>query len=211
MDWFQGTVSRKDKRYFVSWPSREKNESYHPENFELSLGRLKSLIKRLVKNPNLLEKYNNIIQEQIVKGIIERVESSEEDNEDRKNYIPHGKSTTKIRIVCDASATIKRNAKSLNECLYRGPVILEDLCGLLLRFRMKKIGLVSGIEKAFLQAGLHETDRDVTRFLWLKDIQKPVSKENLLVCRFKRLPFENHFKPVSTWCYKFQLCNCKKH
>ena len=89
----------------------------------------------------------------------------------------------------DASAKIKRSAKSLNECLYRGPVILEDLCGLLLRFRMKKIGLVSDIEKAFLQVGLHEADRDVTRFLWLKDIQKPVSKDNLLVCRFKRLPF----------------------
>ena len=161
----------------------------------MSLGRLKSLIKRLEKNPDLLEKYNNIIQEQIVKGIIERVESSEEDNENRKHYIPHHavitpeKTTTKIRIVYDASAKIKRSAKSLNKCLYRGPVILEDLCGLLLRFRMKKIGLVSDIEKAFLQVGLHEADRDVTRFLWLKDIQKPVSKDNLLVCRFKRLPF----------------------
>ena len=159
-----------------------------PENFELSLGRLKSLSKRLEKNPNLLEKYNNIIQEQIAKGVIERVESSEEDNENRKHYILHHavitpeKSTTKIRIVYDASAKIKRNAKSLNECLYRGPVILEDLCGLLLRFRMKKIGLVSDIEKAFLQVGLHEADRDVTRSLWLKDIQKSVSKENLLVC-----------------------------
>ena len=195
MDWFKDTVSRKDKRYFLSWPWREENESHLPENFELSLGRLKSLIKRLEKNPDLLEKYNNVIQEQIAKGIIERVESSEEDNENRKHYIPHHavitpeKTTTKIRIVYDASAKIKRSAKSLNECLYRGPVILEDLCGLLLRFRMKKIGLVSDIEKAFLQVGLHEADRDVTRFLWLKDIQKPVSKDNLLVCRFKRLSF----------------------
>ena len=54
---------------------------------------------------------------------------------------------------------------------------------------MKKIGLVSDIEKAFLQVGLHEDARDVTRFLWLKDTQKPGSKDNLQVCRFKRLPF----------------------
>ena len=134
MDWFKGTVSRKDKRYFVSWPWREENESYLPENFELSLGRLKSLIKRLEKYPDLLEKYNNIIQEQIAKGIIERVESSKEDNENRKHYIPHHavitsqKTTSKIRIVYDASAKIKRSIKSLNECLYRGPIILEDLC-----------------------------------------------------------------------------------
>ena len=83
MDWFKGTASRKDKRYFVSWPWSEENESYHAENFELSLGRLKSLIKRLEKDPDLLQKYNNIIQEQIAKGITERVESSEEDNENR--------------------------------------------------------------------------------------------------------------------------------
>ena len=89
----------------------------------------------------------------------------------------------------DSSAKIKRSVKGLNECLYRGPVILEDLCGLLLRFRMKKIGLVSDIEKALWQVGLYEADRDVTGFLWLKDIQKPVPKDNLLVCRFKRLPF----------------------
>ena len=89
MDWFRGMVSRKDKRFFVSWPWREENESYLPENFELSLGRLKSLIKRLGKDPDLLEKYSNIIQKQIVKGITERVESSEEDNENRKQYIPH--------------------------------------------------------------------------------------------------------------------------
>ena len=207
MDWFKGTVSRKDKRYFVSWPWREENESHLPENFELSLGRLKSLIKRLEKNPDLLEKYNNIIQEQIAKGIIERVESSEEDNENRKHYIPHHavitpeKTTTKIRIVYDASAKIKRSAKSLNECLYRGPVILEDLCGLLLRFRMKKIGLILDIEKAFLQVRLHEADRDVTRFLWPKDIQKTCVQRQLTTLQIQKTTFWNHFKLVSTWCY----------
>ena len=127
MDWFKGTVSRKDKRYFVSWPWREENESYLPENFELSLGRLKSLIKRLEKDPDLLEKYNNIIPEQIAQGIIERVKSSVEDNENRKHYIPHNtvitpeKTTTKIRIVYDSSAKIKKSVESLNNAY------MEDL------------------------------------------------------------------------------------
>ena len=116
----------------------------------------------------------------------------------------------------NASAKIKRSANSLKECLYRGSVILEDLCGLLLRFRMEKIGLVSDIKKAFLQVGLHEADRDVTRILWLKDIQKPVSKENLLVCRFKRLPFRIISSPFLLGAtikhhLEKELCNCKKH
>ena len=53
--------------------------------------------------------------------------------------------TTKVRIVYDASAKAKKGCKSLNECLYRGPVILEDLCGLLLRFRTYKVALTADI------------------------------------------------------------------
>lgn len=56
-------------------------------------------------------------------------------------------STTKLRIVYDASAKTKLDHNSLNECLYRGPVLLHDLCGTLLRFRNHKIGLVADIEK----------------------------------------------------------------
>ena len=72
--------------------------------------------------------------------------------------------------------------------LYRGPVILEDLCGLLLRFRLHKVALTADIEKAFLQVVLQPTDRDVTRFLWLKDPTKPLSKDNLQIYRFTRVP-----------------------
>ena len=42
---------------------------------------------------------------------------------------------------------------ALNECLHRGPVILEDLCGLLKRFRTHKVALTADIERAFLQVG----------------------------------------------------------
>ena len=72
--------------------------------------------------------------------------------------------------------------------LYRGPVILEDLCGLLLRFRLHKVAPTADIEKAFLQVVLQPTDRDVTRFLWLKDPTKPLSKDNLQIYRFTRVP-----------------------
>ena len=73
--------------------------------------------------------------------------------------------------------------------MYRGPVILEDLCGLLQRFRIYKVALTADIEKAFLQVGLQPADRDVTRFLWLKDPTKPLSKDNLQIYRFTRVPF----------------------
>ena len=78
------------------------------------------------------------------------------------------KSTTKLRLVYDTLTKAKRGDKSLNECLYRGPVLLPDLCGVLLRFRVQSIVLLADIEKVFLQVAIQESDRDVTHFLWFK-------------------------------------------
>ena len=54
---------------------------------------------------------------------------------------------------------------------------------------MKWLMLVANIEKAFLQIGLQPPERDVTRFLWLKDPTEPIFKENLQTYRFARVPF----------------------
>ena len=89
----------------------------------------------------------------------------------------------------DASAKAKSENFSLNECMHRGPVLLPDLCGILIRFRLNPIALTSDIEKAFLQIGLHTSDRDVTRFLWLRDPTKPLTDDNIVVYRFCRVPF----------------------
>ena len=52
------------------------------------------------------------------------------------------------------------------ECtIYRDPMILVDLCGLLPRFKTKRSGIISGIEKVFPQDGIQQVDRDVTKFL----------------------------------------------
>ena len=88
-----------------------------------------------------------------------------------RNIIPHHavitpqKSTTKLRVVYDASVKSKQTNKSLNECLYRGPVMINDLYGILIRFRLYTITHVADIEKAFHQLGLQKSQRDVTRFL----------------------------------------------
>uniref|UniRef100_A0A1I7W3L0 DUF1758 domain-containing protein n=1 Tax=Loa loa TaxID=7209 RepID=A0A1I7W3L0_LOALO len=80
------------------------------------------------------------------------------------HYLPHhevltlSKNTTKLRIVCDASAH-QKGFKSLNDVLYRGPVMLLDLVGVLLRFRMIKVAITTDVEKAFLQIELQPEDR----------------------------------------------------
>jgi hypothetical protein len=48
--------------------------------------------------------------------------------------------------------------------------MIQIFCGILIRFRLHKIESVAVIEKAFLQICLQTNQRDVTMFMWLKDI-----------------------------------------
>lgn len=62
--------------------------------------------------------------------------------------------------------------------------MITDLSGLVLRFRLSPIGVVSNIEKAFLSVGLQVKDRGVTRFLWLKNTENSDVTNNLQVYGF---------------------------
>ena len=130
----------------------------------------------------------------------------------KKHYVGTlQRNTTKVRIAYDVPAKSKKSKLNLNECLYRGPFILDGLYGLLMRFGTKRIASTADIEKAFLQVGLNEADRDVTRFLWVKDIKKPPVTTNLHVYRFTRVLFgiilslsliestvKHHFESIGT-------------
>uniref|UniRef100_A0A1I7V8F8 DUF1758 domain-containing protein n=1 Tax=Loa loa TaxID=7209 RepID=A0A1I7V8F8_LOALO len=59
------------------------------------------------------------------------------------------KSITKLRVVFDASAKTKKGS-SLNECLYRGPVMMPSSIRILLRARQGCYLVVADVEKAFL-------------------------------------------------------------
>ena len=75
----------KDGRYQTSlfWKA---GHSSLPTNDSGSLKRLDSLVKKLGRDSELLEKYDNIIQEQLAEGIVERVV---ETPKDREFYNPH--------------------------------------------------------------------------------------------------------------------------
>uniref|UniRef100_A0A8R1I1I4 Reverse transcriptase domain-containing protein n=1 Tax=Caenorhabditis japonica TaxID=281687 RepID=A0A8R1I1I4_CAEJA len=66
---------------------------------------------------------------------------------------------------------------------------------MLLRFRSGWIAVISDAEKAFLQVYLHEDDRDVTRLLCVKDIDKDFSGDNIMVVRFTRVLFGLNVSP----------------
>ena len=163
--------------------------------FGLAAGRLKSLSHRFEHDPALLTQYNEVIENQLNKGIIERAPPDCQGSP--THYLPHqpvitpNKATTKLRVVYDASSKTQKTAKSLNDCLHRGPLLLPDLCGLLLRCRLSPVVLLAETEKAFLQVGLHPADRDATRFLFVQG-----SLETYI---FEQQPRSVPFLPCTFW------------
>ena len=83
------------------------------------MGRLRSLLKRMKQTPERLTKYNETIQDQLEKGIIEKVDTNLQNSEKtpRKHYVPHhavitpSKFMTKVRMVYDGSAKTKKDTK----------------------------------------------------------------------------------------------------
>ena len=138
--------------------------------------------------------YTDVIQDQLDCGIIKRVSSDTKEGP-MKHYILHhvvitpSKATTKVQVACNASAKFSQSNKSLNKCFYQGPVILPDLFGLLIRFKLSPIAVVADVEKTFLNVGLQVPNRDTTWFLWLKEPKNPQINGNLQVFRFCRIPF----------------------
>ena len=136
---------------------------------------LGSLKRKFTNKPELLNLYNDIIKTQISSGVIEHVPSDAELAPGQVHYLPHrpvireDKSTTKVRMVFDASSKIE--GPSLNECLYPGPSLTESLFGVLLRFRLYRYAFISDIEKAFLQISLAPEHREFARFLWFNDLR----------------------------------------
>ncbi|KAK6181726.1 hypothetical protein SNE40_009523 [Patella caerulea] len=177
-------------RYQVELPWKQPH-SFLQDNYKLSLKRLRNLRQRLLSDPKLYSEYDSIIQEQKIQGIIEPIDISTP-NDGTVHYLPHhavlrnDKSTTKVRIVFDASAKVNQNA-SLNDCLYVGQSLNQKILDIILRFRTYPIALTGDIEKAFLMITLPEKDRDVLRFLWFDDFSKP---DPQIVCyRFTRVVF----------------------
>ncbi|XP_024878860.1 uncharacterized protein LOC112459126, partial [Temnothorax curvispinosus] len=137
-------------------------------NYNTARLRLKKCIERLTTQ-RLLKAYDEVFKQWLSEGIIERVPDKEVN--DLGHYLPHRPvvkthGTTKIRPVFDASACNK-GYPSLNQCLEKGPNLIELVPSALNKFREGEIGVVSDIKKAFLQIVINKTDRDHLRFFWI--------------------------------------------
>ena len=174
---FNSSIKFADGKYVARLPWKAAHPTL-PINYRLAQGRLVSNLKRLRSEPEFLEHYDNIMQEQLQRGFIEKVSNMQP--MEVCHYLPHhavkkDSPTTPIRVVFDCSAKPHIDAVSLNDCLYPGPSMVPELPQMLMRFRLGSLAACSDIAKAFLMVGLDEQDRDFTRFLWPRDPKDPDS------------------------------------
>lgn len=202
---FMQSLQRIDGRYYGGWPLKTADPKA-PSNYTLCVGRLISVWKRLSQEPELLRKYHATFMEQLNLGIIEVVEDPAKAESPLVMYLPHhavireDKISSKVRIVFDCSAKSKKSAPSFNDLVFRGPVLLVDLCSILLRIRLYIIIILADLVKAFLQIGLNLQSAEMTRFLWLLDPTKPPTPSNIVVYRYRRVLFGNKASPFMLAC-----------
>ena len=152
-----------------------------------SLQRLNSLVRKL-KRTDMLADYDAIIREQVEQGVVEKAPNEAVGKE---FYLPHravvreNAETTKTRIVYDASARERDNTPSLNDCLLTGPPLQNQLWSVLVRNRFHPVAVAGDLQKAFLQVRVRESERDVLRFHWIKELYS----SEVEVLRFTRVVF----------------------
>ena len=183
-------------RFSVKYPWKKgiKPEEV-PDNYGLAHGRFNSLERKFRQNPTLKDKYATNIKDLLNRGTIEKVTEPTKATGPRISYTPHQavetpqKATTKVRIVFDHSAKEGKHAKSLNDCLLKGPSLLPNIVGLLVVLGLFHTLILCDIEKAFHTIGIHESNRDAFRFIWYDDADNAPVGGKRAIYRFCRVVF----------------------
>ena len=133
---FEDQLGRNEKGWYEINIMQKQFSPALPSNKTGSLGRLESLLRKLRKDPNLLQQYDQIIRHQLKEGIVESV--SDDKLFVKEFYLPHqpiireAPEITKVRIVFDASAKENDQSSSLNDVTEVGPPLLNKLCNVLI-------------------------------------------------------------------------------
>ena len=178
-------------KYELSLPW--KDEQHLSNNYPMAMKRLMSTEKKLLRDPDLAETYKKILDDHVKKGYL--VKQDVDPATDTGWYLPHfpvlrpDKSTTEVCIGFDGSARFE--GKSLNDAIYPGPKLQQDLVNVLLRFRRFPVALVCDIAEMYLRIGVSAEDQRYQRMLWRElDRNKEPS-----VFQFTRLVFGINSSP----------------
>ena len=132
---------------------------------------LEATERRLLKNKANAVIYKEQIDDMLNRKVCRIVSENELNSYNGAKYYmahhavlkPDSKSTP-VRIVFNTSALFR--GISLNDCYAKGPDMLNNLMGILLRFRENKIGIAADIRKMYHSIQIPLADQMTHLFLW---------------------------------------------
>ena len=142
----QSEICTIDGHYQLPLLWKEPYKNQLPNNLPLAQRRLTSLKGRLQRDDNLRVKYAEVVESYLSKGYAREVQQAYlTESNDPIWYLPHHPVTNvhkpeKVRVVFDCAA--KYHGLSLNDTLMKGPTFMNNLIGVLIRFRKNRIALV---------------------------------------------------------------------
>ena len=157
-----------------------------PKSLPIAMRRLRLQSSKLAKQPEVAQKYLETFENMKRKGHVKSINENEsrENEQNPIHYITHFTTGQKFRVVYNGALRI--NGISINDMLYRGPMFLESLVGILIRFLQHAFGVTGDIRNMFFQVKLHPRDRDMLRFLPFKDQEVARNDETW---RFTVMPY----------------------
>jgi hypothetical protein len=166
------TFDSESGRWIAKYPWI-KEPSTLPENRYVAYATLKSTERRIKKNPLHEETYQRQIDDMLERRVAREVSGNElKSYKGPKFYISHhdvlrpDSHSTAMRIVFNSSARV--NGVSLNDCLAKGPSLLNNMLGILLRFRQEHFAFIGDISKMFHSIGIPLEDQMMHLFPWRK-------------------------------------------
>ncbi|XP_052888952.1 uncharacterized protein LOC128297361 [Anopheles moucheti] len=169
----------KDGRYVVALPFRE----FPPQlkdNRELALRRFVSLERRMKKDSSLKLQYTKFIDDYETLGHCQEIREEFDEPNKPCFYMPHhavlrpSSSSTKLRVVFDASAKSSASDVALNQALMVGATVQNDIFVILVRFRKHFIVFTADISKMYRQIKVIPAHSCFQRIFWRADSALPL-------------------------------------
>ncbi|XP_075167525.1 uncharacterized protein LOC142239617 [Haematobia irritans] len=167
-----------DGRYTVAMPFKSQLAGQSAPTFAHSdysaLKRLKQVENRFVREPRFASEYRKFMDEYESLGHMVKIGPYPQAIHSNGYFLPHhgvvreSSSTTKLRVVFDGSSR-RLPQTSLNDELYPGPALQNDLPAIITRWRRFRIGFRSDLEKMFRQIRIVEDQQHYQQILWRSD------------------------------------------
>ena len=149
----------------------KKDPARLPDNKGVALKKLESIERRLKAKPELAAAYDQQMKQMEELKFSRKLTAEDIENyEGPVHYIAHhmvlrpDSESTPVRIVFNSSSSF--HGHKLNDYWMKGPDLLNNLFGVILRFREKETAIVGDISKMYHRVLIPERDQHVHRYLW---------------------------------------------